>query len=138
MASRWDRGWLEEGEDLQLILVSSRCLFLTQATKVAGTLLRAVRWSDFKMITGERHMECAYYFDTLGYSLLARWVTPCSNRVSAGIAATFPIPNRVWIRHRQPARADTIRSGLGPEVHRTVLQADFLKRRLRLDIVFHR
>ena len=35
----------------------------TPPTKVAGTLRRAVRWSEFTMIPGERHMECAYYFD---------------------------------------------------------------------------
>jgi hypothetical protein len=35
----------------------------TQPIKVAGTLRRAVRWSEFKMIPGERHMKCSYYFD---------------------------------------------------------------------------
>ncbi len=135
MGSRLAGGGRGPSVDLGLVAVP---FFLTQATKVAGTLRRAVRWSEFTTIAGERHMECAYYFDTLGYSLLARWAIPCSNLVSAGIVATFPIPNRVWIRHRQPARADTIRSGLGTEVHRTVLQADCLKRRFRLDIVFHR
>ncbi len=35
---------------------------VTLPTKVAGTLRRAVRWSEFTMIPGERHMECAYYF----------------------------------------------------------------------------
>ncbi len=33
------------------------------ATKVAGTLRRAVRSSAFIAILGVRHMECAYYFD---------------------------------------------------------------------------
>ena len=33
------------------------------AAKVAGTLRRAVRWSELTRILGERHMECAYYFD---------------------------------------------------------------------------
>ena len=32
-------------------------------TKVAGTLRRAVRWWTFAVIPGERHMECAYYYD---------------------------------------------------------------------------
>ena len=36
---------------------------VTQPTKVAGTLRRAVRSSAFTAILGERHMECAYYFD---------------------------------------------------------------------------
>jgi hypothetical protein len=31
--------------------------------KVAGTLRRAVRWSELTMIPDERKMECAYYFD---------------------------------------------------------------------------
>ncbi len=35
---------------------------VTPSTKVAGTLRRAVRWSELTMIPGERHMECAYYF----------------------------------------------------------------------------
>ena len=38
-------------------------LRLTQPTKVAGTLRRAVRSSAFNGILGGRHMECAYYFD---------------------------------------------------------------------------
>jgi hypothetical protein len=36
---------------------------LTQPTKVAGTLRRAVRSPAFARILGGRHMECAYYFD---------------------------------------------------------------------------
>jgi hypothetical protein len=35
---------------------------MTQPTKVAGTLRRAVRNPAFTGIPGERHMECAYYF----------------------------------------------------------------------------
>ncbi len=31
--------------------------------KVAGTLRRAVHWSELTMIPGERHMECTCYFD---------------------------------------------------------------------------
>jgi hypothetical protein len=36
---------------------------LTQPTKGAGTLRRAVRSPAFARILGGRHMECAYYFD---------------------------------------------------------------------------
>ena len=36
---------------------------MTQPTKVAGTLRRAVRSSKFAGILSGRHMECAYYFD---------------------------------------------------------------------------
>ena len=36
---------------------------LTQPTKVAGSLRRAVRSSRFAGVLGGRHMECAYYFD---------------------------------------------------------------------------
>jgi hypothetical protein len=38
----------------------------SQATKVAGTLRRAVRSPAFTVILGGRHMECAYYFDFHG------------------------------------------------------------------------
>ena len=38
-------------------------LALTEPTKVAGKLRRAVRSSRFAGILGGRHMECAYYFD---------------------------------------------------------------------------
>ena len=38
-------------------------MVLTQPTKVAGTLRRAVRSSAFTAILGGRHMGCAYYFD---------------------------------------------------------------------------
>ena len=38
-------------------------LLLTQPTKGAGTLRRAVRSQAFAKILGGRHMECAYYFD---------------------------------------------------------------------------
>ena len=36
---------------------------LTQPTKVAGSLRRAVRSSRFAGVLGGRHMERAYYFD---------------------------------------------------------------------------
>ena len=36
---------------------------MTQPTKVAGTLRRAVRSSAINGILGGRHMECAYYYD---------------------------------------------------------------------------
>ncbi len=36
---------------------------MTQPTKGAGTLRRAVRGQAFARILGGRHMECAYYFD---------------------------------------------------------------------------
>jgi hypothetical protein len=35
---------------------------MTQPTKGAGTLRRAVRSQAFDRIPGGRHMECAYYF----------------------------------------------------------------------------
>jgi len=35
---------------------------LTQPTKGAGTLRRAIRSQAFARIPGGRHMECAYYF----------------------------------------------------------------------------
>jgi len=35
---------------------------VTQPTKGAGTLRRAVRSEAFARIPGGRHMECAYYF----------------------------------------------------------------------------
>ncbi len=37
--------------------------WLISPTKVAGTLRRAVRGSELTRIPGERHMDCAYYFD---------------------------------------------------------------------------
>jgi len=36
---------------------------VTQPTKGAGTLRRAVRSQAFARILGGRHMECAYYFN---------------------------------------------------------------------------
>ena len=36
---------------------------MKQPTKVAGMLRRAVRNPAFAGTSGERHMECAYYFD---------------------------------------------------------------------------
>ncbi len=36
---------------------------LIHPAKVAGTFRSAVRCSKLSMIPGERHMECAYYFD---------------------------------------------------------------------------
>ena len=50
-----------------------KCL-LDTADKVAGMLRRAVRWSSFTVIPGERYMECAYYFDSVGGVFL--WKTP--------------------------------------------------------------
>jgi hypothetical protein len=44
---------------------------MTQPTKVAGTLRRAVRSSAFAGILGGRHMECAYYFDFCGLCVSA-------------------------------------------------------------------
>ncbi len=42
---------------------SHRCV---DGSKVAGTLRRAVRNSVFARAQGERHIECAYYFDFYG------------------------------------------------------------------------
>ena len=36
-------------------------------TKGAGTLRRAVRSQAIARILGGRHMECAYYFEIVGY-----------------------------------------------------------------------
>ncbi len=50
---------------LQSVRVSRTTM--TQPTKVAGTLRRAVRWSELTVLPGERHMECVYYFDFVGF-----------------------------------------------------------------------
>ncbi len=56
--------WLATGFDRTRSLC---CITIgVQPTKVAGTLRRAVRWSELTMIPVERHMECAYYFWYLG------------------------------------------------------------------------
>jgi hypothetical protein len=46
------------------------------AVKVAGTLRRAVRSQAFAKILGERHMECAYYFEKADKKLQARSAVP--------------------------------------------------------------